>query len=364
MNKNLVLIVGAGATVSDVVSRSKWKKPPLDKGFFFTSNQVNKKRSSPIINYFKNIYQRNITKTEFDSLEAVMAVIYSDLYEPNLESNAAKVFRDLIYLFNKRLAETTNNLKATKKRNLYRILCHYFLRGFEPNNINIITFNQDLEIEKILYEIQNVKRWSKKFDIFNFPYCYNIDITYERVTAPKIQESELFKARYKSSNTISVLKLHGSLNWYSKHNTPNLSPNAMFNPKRKINITRRKKLQPEMKLTLPRRAYYTFPLIVPPVTHKSVILNESIRPIWAKAEESLMKADEIMIFGYSCPPMDFESSNLIERAIKANNNYRFITVIDPDPNVLIRYQRLLEPRCLRFYPDAKYFLDLERLYNK
>ena len=131
-----------------------------------------------------------------------------------------------------------------------------------------------------------------------------------------------------------------------------------INPKRKINITRRKRLNVEMRLIYPKRGYNTFPVIVPPVTHKSLILNNAIRPIWVKAEKALSIADEILIFGYSCPSMDFESSNLIERAIKANRNYQYITILDPDPTVLIRYQKLLEPNCLRYYPYASNFLKI------
>jgi len=75
----------------------------------------------------KDVYDIDILKPEHDSLEKIMATIYSDIFDPSLDRNASGVFRTVIQLFNKRLADTTNNIPPTRQRYLYRILVHYLL---------------------------------------------------------------------------------------------------------------------------------------------------------------------------------------------------------------------------------------------
>ena len=77
-----------------------------------------------------------------------------------------------------------------------------------------------------------------------------------------------------------------------------------------------------------------------PVTHKSGILHEVLPPVWEEAERKLSTAREIVIFGYTCPSIDLESRNLLQRSIIANRNLKSFTIIDPDPNVIARYIEL------------------------
>jgi bifunctional ADP-heptose synthase (sugar kinase/adenylyltransferase) len=97
-------------------------------------------------------------------------------------------------------------------------------------------------------------------------------------------------------------------------------------------------------------------VIVPPVTHKSGILHNKVKKLWSLAETALKKANEIIIFGYSCPTMDFESINLIQRAVNYKKSRKKISIIDPDSDVLKRYADLISPERLYYYPLPKYFL--------
>ena len=67
-------------------------------------------------------------------------------------------------------------------------------------------------------------------------------------------------------------------------------------------------------------------------------------------------ADEIVVFGYSCPMLDFESANLLRRSQRDETPARRISVIDPNPAVVSRYMELMKPCRLRYYPSAEYFL--------
>jgi hypothetical protein len=103
-----------------------------------------------------------------------------------------------------------------------------------------------------------------------------------------------------------------------------------------------------------KRKMYTLPVVVPPVTHKSAVLHNALKPVWSESEEALKKCNELVIFGYSCPSLDFESSNQLRRALRGKNAH--ISVIDPDGAVAARYIDLLAPERLSYFPSANAFL--------
>jgi hypothetical protein len=156
--------------------------------------------------------------------------------------------------------------------------------------------------------------------------------------------------------TVFLLKLHGSLNWYSTHRSATPSRSAMFNTDRRLSVTRRKTIAPAMTVKGPKRSEYTLPVIVPPVTHKSSVLPDALAPVWALAERRLIEADHVIVFGYSCPPLDFESANLLVRAQRRRAPDARLSIIDPNPAIASRYIELLAPSRLSYYADAKAFL--------
>ena len=185
MQTKYLLIAGAGCTLSDATTVPKRKKPPLDKGFF---HDISLKEYYPeftiVSNYLQKTYDFDPTEPTRDSLESVMAIIYADIHNSNLGASAVSAFRDLIKLFNKRVAETTNDLIPTNRFNLYRILCHLIDKSITPKEICIITFNQDVQIEKVLQKIQSTNRIKKCGRVFNFPYCYGIPDSVKKLSRP------------------------------------------------------------------------------------------------------------------------------------------------------------------------------------
>jgi len=79
-------------------------------------------------------------------------------------------------------------------------------------------------------------------------------------------------------------------------------------------------------------------------------------PLWHLAESRLKEADKIVIFGYSCPPLDFESSNQLRRSQNGRAAPAEISIIDPAPTVPERYITLLGARCVHYYASAHDFL--------
>ena len=350
-----VFILGAGATVADVVLRPRTSRPPLDRDFFTGCRSSLTAQANMIARYVDSTYGYDIFARETDSLEAVMSQVYTDVFNPRLRAEALATFSALMKLFTRRLAETTNSMPATNRRWLYRILTRELTRGVDPSDITIITFNQDLQIEKYLDLLSTVGRWGLLANrIFNFPHCYGIPVT--DVTQPEgVAANTLFALRPAENNSLGLLKLHGSLNWYSTHTSDHPSPDAMFNPTRRISITRRIAINPSMQRKNPKRRTYALPVVVPPVSHKSAVLHNALREVWRRAEDALRRADHVVIFGYSCPQLDFESSNLLRRSLRSQQ--AAVTVIDPAASVATRFIELTRPKTLTYHPSAAEFLD-------
>ena len=112
-----------------------------------------------------------------------------------------------------------------------------------------------------------------------------------------------------------------------------------------------------MDMTFTRnRTEYTCPLMCPPVTHKAGILHRDIMPIWSTAETALKHAHKILVFGYSCPKMDFESANLLRRTVPNNKNLKAFYIIDPNARVFQRYADLTQLNSLYYFRTPEEYL--------
>jgi hypothetical protein len=356
MGSKTVLLLGAGASVADVATRPQKVRPPLDAQFFRISATAEPSdwRAHNVREYMQHTYGIDIFAREHDSLERVMSRLYPDIFIDALANDAQLAFRALLQLFTRRLAHTTNGIHATQKRLLYRMLSRLLADGADPGDITIITFNQDIQVEKILERLGQAKRWaSLATRLFAFPDMYSM--------GPGVWKSmtgagrDLFPSTVPEGGFLRVLKLHGSLNWYSTHTSSRPSPSAMFNPGRPLSLTRRRTIAPDMTLR-GKRKRYTLPVIVPPVNHKSAVLPSPLGPVWALAEKRLATADHVVVFGYSCPALDFESANLLTRAHRARPDSSTLSVIDPNGAVATRYIDLLVPERLSYYATAGDFL--------
>jgi len=354
MKTKLLIIVGAGATLSDALQRSEKNRPPLDKGFFRNVSRSKYHELATVTHYLQTTYDFDPLSPDRDSLERAIAMIYADIHNPQLEKSAIEAFRAIIKLFNRRVADTTNTLKPTNRFKLYRILCQALDNGLSPDKVCIITFNQDLQIEKVLLKIQNTNRSKKHGRILNFPYCYGINNAQDRLSSPK-GKTTTFPIGKPKEPTLRILKLHGSLNWFSSHKSPRIPKNVILDPSRQYHITPREQVAPDLTFTT-KRKMYTFPLIIPPVTHKAGILHADMHPLWQQAENALRVAKEVVVFGYSCPEMDFESANLIRRTIRANHNIEEFAVIDPNPLVFQRYVELTGLSRLYYFKNTDSYL--------
>ena len=351
-----VILVGAGSTLSDAGSKPKKDKPPLDRGFFSGCEKLGHKEFPSIQKYLITNYDIDPVSIEHDSLERIMAIIYADINNPILQNSAVEAFRNIIRLFNRRIAETTNSLNISNRSNLFRIIAKKLSSGITPDDLSIITFNQDIHIEKTLEKIQSTKKYSSYGSIFSFPDCYRIDGASSRLSRPRGKAS-MFPTLVNPDQGISIYKLHGSLNWFSTHTSQDVPKRAILSRTKKFKITPRKYLKVGMTFTAGKRTSHTFPLIIPPVNHKAAIIHEDLHPLWEQAEIRLREADEIIVFGYSCPPTDFESANMLRRATNSGVNPQSFVVIDPSPSTFHRYIDVTCLNHLAFFRDCNAYIE-------
>jgi hypothetical protein len=184
----VVIVVGAGSTLSDAGGKPLKHRPPLDHGFFSQCEKLGYRELRIVKNYLISNYDIDPSSGEFDSLERMMAVVYADINNPLLSDEAVRSFRNIIRLFNRRIAESTNPLKANYNSNLYRIIAKKLSEGVEPRNISVITFNQDLQVEKAIQKLQSTAKYSKYGKLFSFPWCYGMTDPLAKLTSPPTGE--------------------------------------------------------------------------------------------------------------------------------------------------------------------------------
>lgn len=79
-----VLLLGAGATVADVVTRPVKSRPPLDKGFFAGARKSHSALVRTVSSYLDRTYAIDLTLGEEDSLELVMSRLFTDSFNEAL----------------------------------------------------------------------------------------------------------------------------------------------------------------------------------------------------------------------------------------------------------------------------------------
>jgi hypothetical protein len=134
------------------------------------------------------------------------------------------------------------------------------------------------------------------------------------------------EARAEPPPTMSLLKVHGSLNWY-------WAPGDMSG----ASVARR--VLPgyyghpepyedrERSRELPGRV----PLVVPPTATKaSYYTNPIVREIWTKAAGALREADRVVLMGYSVPLTDLTFTAMFRHAINAETTSVMLADLEPD----------------------------------
>ena len=139
----------------------------------------------------------------------------------------------------------------------------------------------------------------------------------------------------KAPETFSLLKLHGSMNWYYSGRRDFYGETIFY-----TDVTPFGDDISEDEQLCREYARGKEVLIVPPAAEKTHYFgNEAVRGLWRDANHALGNAKRIVVVGYSLPQEDL-AMRLFLSAIQQNQNAKRY-LVDTEPKVLNRYSDLL-----------------------
>jgi hypothetical protein len=251
---------------------------------------------------------------------------------------------------------TTNTLEPDSSSPLYRLFELILSAGVKPSELTIVSFNYDLQAEKALMQIHREQRYvDSEQEVAAFPQYYG----WEGVLPVRGAGPDDLYIPIVATNLpmLRLLKLHGSVNWFSLHRSAVPPTSVLFDPGRSVFVTNNRVVRSTFRYRDKKRSEHALPVIIPPVNHKSGIMPHVLYPVWQEAREALSQAELVVVFGYSCPPSDFEAASLLRRASIVRNHSSRLVVCDPNAGVVGRFHDLLQPLSTVHYAD---FMQMHR----
>lgn len=149
-----------------------------------------------------------------------------------------------------------------------------------------------------------------------------------------LARTRLVRDPYAGSETLRLMKLHGSTNWcysgsematgeeiYDRGLTPGWRVAELPRDVREASIDK-------------------VPLLVPPTLGKSpFFVNETVRSVWKVASRSFRESERVFSLGYSLPESDHNMLGLLRSSL--GRDYQSIHVINRSEDVGLRYERML-----------------------
>jgi hypothetical protein len=271
---------------------------------------------------------------------------------------AADLYGEMVTLYASVLRRTTNWIGSDRRTG--GPIGKLIAAAANHPALTILTFNHDLVVENELMKRSRLKeRWC-------VPDGYGTFGSRLQVTNPTGGRSALMRvhtgADCDHSDSIKLLKLHGSLNWYVRLRTKKPPISVLLGETAtRAGMTSRRQIAAQVTFTRAGRGrtqWTTWPVIVPPVYGKQMAITGFLADVWRDASDAVAAADRLVIVGYSLPPTDVEAEKMFQRALLQNRELRFIEVVNPDPAAAARYASLA-PRPLRWFPDLGSYIDSE-----
>lgn len=342
-----VVLVGAGATVAAAIGSGVDDNPvpPLDATFFQLAHTLRLSGLSSVKRYMLRYHGVEIDEHSSTSMEEIFNYIFGDVHSGPIGEEADEALEALWFLirmYNYSIARTTNSLPGDGDDGIY-VLLKRLLSVDHGADLTFVTFNQDLMIEKAFASLNEKRKGN--VPLFSIDKCYGIHfVRIVGVTGTK-------KFPEGGENSVSILKLHGSLNWEYFVRSESDPKNFLRTPKTdNITCANAEKLHLYVKYR-PRsraRAGNLIPIVVPPIYEKSTLYEALLAPLRKQAEVALQEAERLIIFGYSFPEADFMARSMLRRAMYKNKSLRDLVVINTDPTICTTAVNICQADALRY----------------
>jgi len=233
--------------------------------------------------------------------------------------------RSLFSRAQQELAEYIRQLEREKARAGILDWAGYFALRLTQQRATVLTFNYDTVFERMVLASVSGDRSSP----YEIPYSmYGLPLSPIRAR----RGAALSPSR---RETVRLLKLHGSTNWYcSGPEAPPGDPIFMIAPTEELNAG-------ETELTIDKQL-----LIIPPVSEKSLFYgNVTLRAVWAEAYAALASARVITFVGYSLPLADLTTRLMLRAAARPDR----VQIVDA---AMGKESDRLEARYVQVFPHS------------
>lgn len=290
-------VLGAG------FSRAAHDALPLSADFF---SRVREKRDgeTPYLQMNPSLQALDDFVSEYfpvsPDLEAVMSFLSQTYFPPGFRQHWQHR-RDLYIELLSLIAQVYGSPMVIDDHK--KSVLHAFARKVTNDNSNILTFNYDCILDTFL---RKTKQWNP-FSGYGTMFRHISDC-FHNTHLPEVD-----------SSAISLLKLHGSVNWGTPYiNSHEQSLSEVFFVEPDLAGVGSNIAVCGVNLPVSTGLYHGvgFQLfIVPPVSDKaSMYQNGLLRRLWYFAREILVASDRVVFVGYSFPPTDYLASFLIREA--------------------------------------------------
>lgn len=343
-----VVLVGAGATLAEALPKkpARERTPPLDATFFGLCEAAALDGLTVVREYMTRNFGIDPTDGTH-RMEEVFNHIYSDAYRSPPERGALNAYWALLRMYQAALAVSTNPLDGNSRFGVGALLRLLWRYGGD-RDISFVTFNQDLVIEKAIQTNVEKRRYSE--------IPWDLELCYGRAfQAIHWMNNNPDPFSEGGGDSLSVIKLHGSMNWIYNVRSGEDPRNSVRRPNSPLVCLNHHRIALRPTTKVRRRTMTQIPLVVPPIFEKASQFRQAMGPLWRRASSLFESADTLIVFGYSFPGADFAARSLMRRAFHRNARLNEVTIIDPDPMAGSRIAALLETDCLHQYSSVPRF---------
>ena len=206
------------------------------------------------------------------------------------------------------------------------------LSTLHARRATLVTFNQDTLIERAIKESE-LKTWDKDEWITSGEQP---EISWFDATGglPPLPARGGWDAGV-PKQTFHLLKLHGSTNWFRR---PGDRSSATLVSWWLEGEAEGDAARPDESAAKRRMLPGTRAFVVPPSSTKSAFYdNPLVEELWRSARRALEEATKVSLLGYSMPPTDTVTSNLLRKTLVESpaGVESSVEVVNPDPGIIV-----------------------------
>lgn len=334
----VVVVLGAGASISEMAAQKADSLPPTDANFLQRAEQCAPQLYLDMQEKFDLLWRGNEPRPlKYQRMEMLFSSAYLRVTQTKGTTKEGRAARDLydalVILLRETLSRTTAKANPEQHLELFRRVA-----AQSPQDTAILSFNYDVLADRALLKGARSDDWS-------WTHADGYGFQPENQPCPK------------KPSRVKLLKLHGSMNWYIP--TPGRTRAVAYRADAKVYVPNppTQHSSPAWKnkqQTLGHSKTSVFPLLVPPVFEKGAQIIGALQSVWDQAAEALRRATVVIVWGYSLPMTDYHAEVLFAQTAR-KAKYRLF-VLNPDRAALAHVTDVCGHAWNRWYFKAEHFL--------